>query len=482
VNTTDPQHVYTVSEISDGTVRRVHGYFADLQGAFGYCETEERKKPLVDSARFELFPAPGGEQWLIHGFYGPEDRSPEVSDLVIGRHPVVPAAPVSVPPAADRAALVETAAQAMREHYLVTDREEADADGNLPCRCGAWREPGPMGSDEDDWDSHLADAVLAALPASVDRTAVLDRIREVVRRLAAHAVGFQDVLDESDRGPWGETVGADIAELRRMIDEDAPLSPFYEHPECGFRWHGRDGMDIPMRDGQPVCPRCELATVRKQLRHSDKRREELRVESRRRGRNVLEGSEKIRQLEKKLDEVRKQLGAEILRAGQAETELRRMADEAEYVAAPCSVAGCEPGGEPCSTHERLMAHAEGDHELCAPGCATSRRMAAETPQPETVRCPLCPDAQPLCTPAEARTHFETVHPEERLLGPGPWPLLANREQPEAEVVHGCPPDGSGLTPCCGRTPFELPLGDRISSEAPVTCPGPAVVAQPAKEA
>ncbi|MCX4885909.1 hypothetical protein [Streptomyces sp. NBC_00847] len=42
-----------------------------------------------------------------------------------------------------------------------------------------------------------------------------------------------------------------------------------------------------------------------------------------------------------------------------------------------------------------------------------------------------------------------------------------------EIVHGCPPDGSGLTPCCGRTPFELPLGDRISSEAPVTCPGPA---------
>jgi hypothetical protein len=41
-----------------------------------------------------------------------------------------------------------------------------------------------------------------------------------------------------------------------------------------------------------------------------------------------------------------------------------------------------------------------------------------------------------------------------------------------EVVHGCPPDGSGLTPCCGRTPFELPRTDRISSEAPVTCPGP----------
>jgi hypothetical protein len=61
-----------------------------------------------------------------------------------------------------------------------------------------------------------------------------------------------------------------------------------------------------------------------------------------------------------------------------ETFLRK-ADEAEYVAAPCSVGGCEPGGEPCSTHERLMAHAEGDHELCAPDCGGAvDRVAAET--------------------------------------------------------------------------------------------------------
>jgi DNA anti-recombination protein RmuC len=52
-----------------------------------------------------------------------------------------------------------------------------------------------------------------------DQAAELHRIREVVRRLAAHAVGFQDVLDESDRGPWGKTLAADIAELRRMADE-----------------------------------------------------------------------------------------------------------------------------------------------------------------------------------------------------------------------------------------------------------------------
>jgi hypothetical protein len=43
--------------------------------------------------------------------------------------------------------------------------------------------------------------------------------------------------------------------------------------------------------------------------------------------------------------------------------------------------------------------------------------------------------------------------------------------PERELVHGCPSDGSGLTPCCGRTPFELPPTDRITSNpAAVTCP------------
>ncbi|MEU4348280.1 hypothetical protein [Streptomyces sp. NPDC023838] len=53
-----------------------------------------------------------------------------------------------------------------------------------------------------------------------------------------------------------------------------------------------------------------------------------------------------------------------------------------------------------------------------------------------------------------------------------------RPAPDPEVVHGCPPDGSGLTPCCGRTPFELPLTDRISSEAPTTCPGRTTTSEP----
>ncbi len=38
-----------------------------------------------------------------------------------------------------------------------------------------------------------------------------------------------------------------------------------------------------------------------------------------------------------------------------------------------------------------------------------------------------------------------------------------------EVVHACPPDGSGVMPCCGRTPFEC-MADRMTSDPDlVTC-------------
>lgn len=63
----------------------------------------------------------------------------------------------------------------------------------------------------------------------------------------------------------------------------------------------------------------------------------------------------------------------------------RKAGDAEYVATPCDFVACEPGGEPCSVHERLMGHAEGDHELCAPDCGAEwlRRVAAEEQPAET---------------------------------------------------------------------------------------------------
>jgi hypothetical protein len=49
----------------------------------------------------------------------------------------------------------------------------------------------------------------------------LKRVRDIARRLAAHAVGFQDVLDDSDRDPWARTVGADITALVEALDAPA---------------------------------------------------------------------------------------------------------------------------------------------------------------------------------------------------------------------------------------------------------------------
>lgn len=38
------------------------------------------------------------------------------------------------------------------------------------------------------------------------------------------------------------------------------------------------------------------------------------------------------------------------------------------------------------------------------------------------------------------------------------------------VVHGCPPLGEGFTPCCGRTPFELPMHHPVTTDpGQVTC-------------
>lgn len=61
---------------------------------------------------------------------------------------------------------------------------------------------------------------------------------------------------------------------------------------------------------------------------------------------------------------------------------QRKAEEAVYVATPCDPMNpCEDGGEPCHIHERLMAHAEGDHELCEPDCGTAPEATAVDDEP-----------------------------------------------------------------------------------------------------
>lgn len=46
--------------------------------------------------------------------------------------------------------------------------------------------------------------------------------------------------------------------LEAIRTKEQPLSRYYSHEKCGFHWRGRDDCDIPMRDGEPICPRCEL--------------------------------------------------------------------------------------------------------------------------------------------------------------------------------------------------------------------------------
>lgn len=54
---------------------------------------------------------------------------------------------------------------------------------------------------------------------------------------------LQEVLSISPRGCW-----------------EHPGVMGYQHPECGFCWHGKDGLDVPTAgegaNREPVCPRC----------------------------------------------------------------------------------------------------------------------------------------------------------------------------------------------------------------------------------
>jgi hypothetical protein len=194
-------------------------------------------------------------------------------------------------PPADRAALRDRIRRVLCE---------ADGDGVL------W------GTDmlEPDEYGEVADMVLAVLPDAARYRAAWSSAR---RRAQAYGEGILRVVE--DREQWQKWC--------RQAEAERPLSPYFEHPECGFRWHGRDGMDVPLRDGQPVCPRCELTKTQKQLDHSLRRREEVGVECKRRGRNVLEQAERLVRLERELDGVRDQLGKEMLRADDAGSALDR---------------------------------------------------------------------------------------------------------------------------------------------------------------
>lgn len=57
--------------------------------------------------------------------------------------------------------------------------------------------------------------------------------------------------------------------------------------------------------------------------------------------------------------------------------------------------------------------------------------------------------------------------EKLLRGP-----LPEKQEREVVIVHAFPPDGSGLTPCCKKTPFEIARTDRMTRDVSlVNCTG-----------
>ncbi|WP_329217401.1 hypothetical protein [Streptomyces microflavus] len=73
-----------------------------------------------------------------------------------------------------------------------------------------------------------------------------------------------------------------------------------------------------------------------------------------------------------------------------------------------------------------------------------------------------PTHLPKGTNAEDCPACKGTNPDYPFLCPGP----------PAAVVHACPPDGSGLTPCCHRPPFEMQTDRMTTDPGLVTCPGP----------
>lgn len=95
------------------------------------------------------------------------------------------------------------------------------------CRCAAAREAAARAAERRQVGpaaERAADLPVGAGRERQDAEATLARVRVIARRLAAHAQGFRDVLDDTDRAPWSNTVSADLDELlaaltlTRLID------------------------------------------------------------------------------------------------------------------------------------------------------------------------------------------------------------------------------------------------------------------------
>lgn len=71
---------------------------------------------------------------------------------------------------------------------------------------------------------------------------------------------------------------------------------------------------------------------------------------------------------------------------------------------------------------------------------------------------------------DAQAVFDTIASVNRGIAEAIGITLAKPEEEGPETIHACPLKGSGITPCCGKTPFELPPSDRLTTHQElVTC-------------
>lgn len=179
------------------------------------------------------------EKEILHHFKNGPDGWPVWLAAEARLH--APAVVSAAAPSVDRAALRDRIAEALYEACMT----EVDAVGPLadavlavlPAPADRAAEIDQLRKEHETWRKlgrrNLERAREENARLRADHAAALERIGEAVRRLAAHAVGFQDVLDDTDRGPWGRTVGADIAELRRLAAE-APATTADKAAELGM--------------------------------------------------------------------------------------------------------------------------------------------------------------------------------------------------------------------------------------------------------
>ncbi|MET4670774.1 hypothetical protein [Streptomyces sp. PvR018] len=123
----------------------------------------------------------------------------------------------------------------------------------------------------------------------------------------------------------GDPLQTDLALLLEAVsnsDDETLNDPWSDrHDGCGREYCVPAAALAVARQLLGTTSEDDRAATEKKLGALQRRRDEVGAECRRRGRRVLEQSEQILALERSLDEVRRQLGQEILRAGEAEAAL-----------------------------------------------------------------------------------------------------------------------------------------------------------------